>query len=75
MAAIDDLLASLGAVGDTVKQITDKRAQLQGYKDTRDQYAALVQSTKADLDTLTGNAKAALQDLAAKINAQFPPGT
>lgn len=69
---IEDLLASVGQVGQVMAELTAERAKLQGYRDTRQQYADLVTSQKTLVDGLITNSEAALRDLAAKISAVFP---
>lgn len=72
MAAIDDLLAKMGELGQTMKNIEESRSRLQGYRDTRDQYAALIDVERGVRDQLIEDSKAQLQALADAINAALP---
>lgn len=72
MAAIDDLLAKMGELGQTMKNIEESRSRLQGYRDTRDQYAALIDVERGVRDQLIEDSKVQLQALADAINAALP---
>ena len=69
---IEDLLTSVGTVGQVMADLSAERAKLQGYRDVRQQYADLVATQKALVDNLITSSEAALRDLATKISAVFP---
>lgn len=69
----DNLLAAYGAVGDLLKQTAEKKTLLQGYRQTKQEYSDLVDVTKAELDSLTAQLRAASVNLRDVLNAQLPP--
>lgn len=73
MAAIDDLLDELGQTTEVMKALGEVRDRLQGYRESRQRFAELVQETQAERDALVTASEAALRNLAAAINAAFPP--
>lgn len=72
MAAIDDLLAKVGEVGQTMKDLEESRSRLQGYRDLRQQYAQHITNEQAARDILVEQSKVKLQELADAINAALP---
>lgn len=69
---IEDLLAAVSDVNDTMSSLDRERDKLQGYRDTRQQYATLVDAQKIAVDALVANSEAALRNLRDKITAVFP---
>lgn len=69
---VEDMLTEIATLGDLMKQITDKRAQVENYKAAKQNYADLLTAAQAELDTLTESSKPAIKRLGSKINNAIP---
>ncbi len=69
---MDDLLAAVGAINAAMANLATERGKLEGYKATKQEYAALVDEQKLVVDAAAQGLGPALKDLAAKISAVYP---
>ena len=69
---IEDLLAAVAAVNQTMADLGVARDVLQGYRAERVRYAALVDEQKVKVDAMVASSETALRDIAAKIKTVFP---
>lgn len=72
---LDALIDELGKVSELMRDISQTRGRIEGYRQERDRYAELAKTEKASLDALIGKSRAQLHALRDGIDTALPRET